>query len=467
MRTTTRFIALGSVAYITLAGTTLASAGGFSTARFGGEHGNAASDSVTALYYNPAGIALAGGTHIYAEGLFAFRTVSYNRAAGAVDNPDSPSTPSDAVASNVGEAKLANPIVSPFVGVTTDAGKKGLGLGIGLYVPYGGQAKWNKNPDYEGNTTYPGAVDGQQRWAIIEGEQKSIYITAAAAYSTPHRQLAFGVGLNVIMTDIALDRARNALGTDDVASEGNALLEAKSTDLALGIGMIWRPMRKARIGVSYQSQPSFGQMELAGTLTTKFGSSAPNADPVVLLQRMPDVARISAEIDASETMIVRLGAEWQNWSVFDEQCLVPKDDPSRRCSFNPDGSIDTADTSAAQSVLVNLPRHYHDGWNVKAGGGWHNKKMEVSGSLQYDANVIPDETMDPSLFDMNKVIAQLGLDYSLGTVSLHFAVGEVYYMSRTVEARTVDPVSPSRNPDMAGTYKSNVLYGTVGVGVEL
>jgi long-subunit fatty acid transport protein len=208
-------------------------------------------------------------------------------------------------------------------------------------------------------------------------------------------------------------------------------------------------------------------MELAGTLTTKCGSSPSNADPVVLLQRMPDSARIAAEIDASDSVIVRLGAEWQNWSVFDEQCLVPEDDPSRRCRFNPDGSIDTSDEGAAQSVLVNLPRHYTDGWNAKAGAAWHNDTIEIDGSLQYDASVVPDDTMDPSLFDMNKVIAQAGLDYTMGKISITVALGEVYYMKRTTEPRAEDPRAPSRNPDMAGAYSSNVLYALVGLGYAL
>jgi long-chain fatty acid transport protein len=303
---------------------------------------------------------------------------------------------------------------------------------------------------------------------VIEGEQRSIYITAAAAYSTPSKSLSFGAGLNVILNDIALDRARNALGTDDVVSEGNALLEVKNTTIGLGLGVQWRPTDSFRLGAAYQSQPGFGQMELEGTLTTKFGSSEPNADDVVLLQKMPDVARLAAELDASPSVILRAQFEWQNWSVFDQQCLVPTSDPNRRCAFNPDGSIDTDDPGAAQSVLVNLPRHWKDGWNAKVGGAWHDDLTEVAASVMYDANVVPDETIDPSLFDMNKVILQAGFDRQLNDMlSLHITVGEVLYMDRTTTPRATDPEAPSRNPDMAGVYKSNVAYGILGLGIHL
>src|SRR5450432_3382122 len=47
--------------------TTSSRAGGFSSAQFGGAHGNAASDSLTSIFYNPAGLALDDGTRAYAE----------------------------------------------------------------------------------------------------------------------------------------------------------------------------------------------------------------------------------------------------------------------------------------------------------------------------------------------------------------------------------------------------------------
>src|SRR5690242_16570946 len=48
-------------------------AGGFASAQFGGAHGNAASDSLTSIFYNPAGLALDHGTRAYVEALAAYR----------------------------------------------------------------------------------------------------------------------------------------------------------------------------------------------------------------------------------------------------------------------------------------------------------------------------------------------------------------------------------------------------------
>src|SRR5690606_34429940 len=104
--------------------------GGYATARFGGEHGHPATDHPTAMYFNPAGIALGDGTRIYAEGLFVFRAASYDRPAEAIDNlgagtPDDPT----AIAANSGQAELANFLVSPFLGVVSDLGTDSAAVG--------------------------------------------------------------------------------------------------------------------------------------------------------------------------------------------------------------------------------------------------------------------------------------------------------------------------------------------------
>lgn len=443
-----------------------AMAGGFSVARFGGEYGHAAADHVTAIYYNPAGIALGRGTRIYVEGTFAYRTADFDRDPGAIDNPGT-GTPDDAIAANEDPAHLANFLASPFAGVVTDLGMRGFGLGLAIYAPFGGQAEWDKNPDYEGNTMYPGAVDSAARWANIEGAQRTLYGTLGAGWSSPRRSVAFGVGLNVISSDVSLVRARNATGTDDVLGEGRSLLEVTDLTFGVGIGAMWRPTKNMRLGISYQSKPGFGQMSLEGTLTNRFGAGE-TEDDVILLQRMPDVARIAAEIRASNKTRIRLAADWQNWSTYDQQCIIYSTAENQLCTFQDDGSLDP-DAGGTQMVVVNIPRNWHDTFGVRAGVGQKvGETVEVAGSVSYDSSAVPDETMDPSLFDMNKVILQLGANADLGeTFRLTATLGQVIYLSRTTEPRAVDPMPPSLNPDMAGEYKSSVTYLLLGLGVNL
>jgi long-chain fatty acid transport protein len=461
-------VAAGLVSATLGAAASPASAGGFTTTRFGGEHGHAASSDLSSIYFNPAGLALGGGTAVYVEGLVAYRTVDYVRDAGAIDNPGT-GTPADAEAANAGPASLANVLAAPFIGVATSLGNTGLSVGVAAYAPFGGQADWDTNEAYRDDAAYPGAVDGTQRWAAIAGAQRTLYGTLGVAWRARDRRIAVGLGLNAISSEVSLLRARNATGTDDVTGEGRSLLELTDTTFGLGLGVMWQATPDVRIGASYQGRPGFGEMSLRGTLTNKFGSAPETVlEDVELRQALPDILRVAAEVRLSDALVLRLAADWQRWSAFENQCLVDYAvDPDPVCAFNEDGSLDTA--AGGRGVVVNLPRDWQDTFSGRVGAGYRvTPRLLAEGSVSLDTNAVPDETIDPSLFDMTKLIVQAGAQLTLGAgLFVRATLGQVVYFSRDVAPRAVDPAAPSRNPDMAGEYSQSVTYGLLGVGVTL
>jgi long-chain fatty acid transport protein len=224
MRSVTR---LSTILLALTTGAAAARAGGFTTTRFGGEDGHAATSDPTAVFYNPAGIAYSEGTHIYAEGLFAYRTVDYNRDAGAIDNAGT-GTPTDAVNRNSGKATLANTDRQPVPRRHHLASRRARHRRGGLSVPFGGQASWDKNQAFANDAMYPGAVDSSARWAAIEGEQRSLYYTLAGGWRSATVASASAPRLNVVQSKIHLVRARNFDGTDDLVRADGAIAEGRS-----------------------------------------------------------------------------------------------------------------------------------------------------------------------------------------------------------------------------------------------
>jgi long-chain fatty acid transport protein len=415
-----------------------------------------------------------GGTNLYVEGLFVNRTVTYVRPEGAIDNPGT-GTPDDVLDANSGEANLDNIVVSPFFGATSDFGIDNFGAGFAVYAPFGGQAEWGQNASYADDLDNPGAIDGVQRWASIEGKQVSLYLTAGAAYRLPKQRLSFGVGFNVIRNDISLVRARNATSTDDMVTstgtlvEGRSLLTAKNTTMSASIGVMFEPTDNLMFGASYQSQPGFGEISLQGTLTNKFGASAPAATDVELLHTLPDIARIGARYRPNDKVEVRVSGDFQRWSVFDKQCLLNMTIDDRKCSINPDGSTNVDDGGAG--VVVVLPRDYKDTFGVRGGASyWVMPVLETFAGLSYDSNAVPDHTIDAALMDMDKIIANLGVRYDLleGALQLSASYTQVFYSERTTDPRQRDmdgdPLisTPSLNPDGAGTYSQSIKLLTLG-----
>ncbi len=447
-----------------------AGATGWAVARFGGELGNPMADNPTALYYNPAGIAFAHGTNLYVEGLFALRSLSFDRDPGAIDHPNqTPGTPdAEGISANSGKNSLLNLIASPFIGVTTDFGVPNLGVGASLSVPFGGTASWDKN-DAFANSKYPGAVDGAQRWWDIEGTIQAIYFTVGGAYKLPGN-FSIGIAANVISTKLDDLRAANADGSDDLTTanggvlEGRAHISTSSTAFSIGAGLAWEPMPELRIGVSYQSQPNFGTITESGTLDKKLGQTGQTHNDVEHIYSLPDIVRLGASYNVSKQVQLRLWGAFERWSVFTSECIVDKTVATRSCSFNARG----VPTQQGNGVINNIPRYWQDAVAFRASGSYYvNPSVELQLGLGYDGNAVPDKTLESSLPDEVKINATLGAIFRnafVNRLNLHVGYSVFFGLERTI-APTDPPFDfPSRVPDSAGTYSQFIGLLDVGVG---
>lgn len=462
----------GTTAFMPLA----AHATGFMVARFGGERGNPMTDSPTALYYNPAGIAFGHGTRIYVEGLFAYRSLSFDRDPAGIDSPNQ-GTPD--LAANSGQASLGNFIVSPFLGVATDFGVPNLAVGAAFYVPFGGSASWDKNSTYANDSQYPGAVDGSQRWWDIEGQIRAMYGTVGGAYKLQvgGGELAFGLGANVVIHQTFDLRASNADGSDDLVrpsgdvQEGRALLDTSGVTFALGIGVQWRPTPQWTVGASYQSQPGFGEMSEKGTLEKRLGAAPTSRDDVDVAYALPDIVRLGVAYGLNDQVELRLWGSYERWSVFTKQCIM-RDVDGHNCALNARGATEPG----AVGVINNIPREWQDAFALRASGSyWLKPEIELMLGFGFDGNAVPDKTLETSLPDEMKLNGTVGAtfrDLLANGLTLYVAYSAFLGLERTIAPRarsttgeaTVPYDPPSRIPDSAGTYHQFVGLLTVGAG---
>lgn len=479
---------LGTVATVAAAATLAATApdahaSGLLVARFGGEWGHPMTDGVTALYYNPAGLALARGTRLELTGSFAWRDFVYRRNSEAIDNiqddgATGTGTPREAVSLNSGRAHLINFLATPFIGAASDFGVKGLGVAVGMFVPLGGQSIWSPSTK---SADYPGAVDGPQRWWTVEGTQRSIYGSLGVAYRIPQLKLSIGASLNLVLSEVHNNQARNADGTDNMVSgeyvaEGRAFVDVSGLDLAVGVGLMWEPVENLFIGASYQSQPGFGDQTLKGHVSLALGSG-PLGDGLTnvaeLRQAMPDVVRFGVRYGEPKRWEVRLFGNYVRWSVFKEQCTLNSSVADRSCQG----------TSPPGKIII-VPRDWHDGFEVRIGGSyWVSPDVELAAGMGYDSNAVPDKTLEPALHDADKLTFTLAARIKLlEQLSLTANYTQVVYFDRTIAPRGRVPVDPNnpggatvsnlaatgyrealRTPDAAGAY--HVALGLLEIGL--
>ncbi len=463
-------LSLVAVLVCALAIPSMAWASGFSVARFGGEHGHPTTSNATAIYYNPAGLVLNKGTHIFLDGTLVLRSVTYERPASAISNPVDME---GAEAANAGEATLFNTAVLPFMGIASDFGTDWFAAGLALYAPFGGSATWDENDAYRDHPHFPGAVDGVQRWYSIEGTIRSLYLTAATAFHVEDANLSLGLSLSGIKSEINSIRARNAGGSDDLVAsaedpsliEGRALLDAAGYQVGFGAGLIWQPLPdELWLGLSYTSKPNVsGGMELEGELTQILVTAKePKVDNVKVSQDLPDIYRFGARMRPSEKYELRMFADYTRWSALEVQCVL-LDGEGQECAYsgtedaitNP-GGVENAGTPPTQA----LGRFWKDAFGVRLGGSyWFLPELETLVGVGYDSSSVPVEVMDPALFDMEKMTASLGARWkALDSLALGLTFTQVIYFEVDTEGKGINSQLGAglAQPGNDGVYNQSV-----------
>jgi long-chain fatty acid transport protein len=471
-----------------------ADASGLSTARFGGEHGHVTGTNATTIYYNPGAIALQKGTHIYIDGLIALRGARYTRPASAVNlNPgqmegDTPLSVQAAPGANDGTASLFNVAGAPFLGVTSDFGTKFFFGGAAVYVPFGGGARWKPNETYRNDPNFGGAADGVQRWYAIDGNLRTFYITGAVGFKIEAARMTLGFSGSAIYTSFDTIRARNADGTDNLVTgmdpdytlkEGRSWLQAKGWQGGFAAGLTVEPVKDVFwIGASYTSQPNVkGGMALKGTLTNIFANAAEAAvTNIELTQSYPDIIRLGFRVRPIPKLELRVFADYTRWSVMDKQCvLIVKDDPSnaddRKCDFDNSKTALTDPTNfggpgdGVVDVTQHLPRYWKDAGGVRIGVGyWFIEELETYLGLGYDSSAIPVQTVDPALFDMDKISVTGGVLWKAHKhLAIGATIGQIIYLTLDTKGRNVlnQFQAPTKQASADGIYKQWLTIGNL------
>ena len=122
-------------------------------------------------------------------------------------------------------------------------------------------------------------------------------------------------------------------------------------------------------------------------------------------------------------------------------------------------------------MTLNINRLWRDAFGIRAGASyWLDPSVELYLGGGYDGNAVPDETIDPSLFDMEKLSVAAGVKLSLlkERLKLAFTYTQVIYMTREVSVNADDPSSNafkgvSNGPSSAGTYEQAIGVGNLNL----
>ncbi len=432
-------IALLAISAATTFGAT-AGAAGLSVPYIGGEKGYPVTSNPSAIFYNPAALSLGEGTQLEIDATLVFRSATYTHEFEGDGDKDFPE-PEGAEGANNGTATLFNVIGGPSVFFATHMDD--LSIGAGIYVPYGGSLKWDKNEDFAGSADFPGAADGVARWHSIEGSLIVANLSVGGAYKWD--RLSLGLAANLMYTQVAFNQARNEASNNDIDREGRSLIEASGWDWSFTVGLTAEIVKEELwFGLSYLSQPNLGDgSTLTGTLDNSFSQSTKDVD---FHQSLPDVIRGGLRYVPDPAIEVRLSGDYSRWSAFEEQCVSEAGKP---CGLDPDGK-------ALNGTIRHFNRSFKNAWGGRLGFSYFpTDKLEVLGGIGFDSNAIPAKTLEPALMDAGDISATIGGSVAVNDgLSLGAQYTHIQFFDRDTRglSQLATAASGGTNPDGAGQY---------------
>ena len=177
------------------------------------------------------------------------------------------------------------------------------------------------------------------------------------------------------------------------------------------------------------------------------------------------MVRVGARWRPKPSFELRLSGEFARWSVFDRQCVLDRAEPARSCKVLPTGEVDVS--GGGKGVLLNIERRWKDAWGIRVGASYFVRdNFELFIGFGYDANAVPDQTLEASLVDMDKFLITVGGKAQLVKRKLGLKVSytQIVFLDRTVAPHALTLQPPAKSPDGGGTYTQSV--GTLGLALE-
>jgi len=459
-------------------------------------------DDWSAMYWNPAGLTQICGFHAGLSFEMIMPTANFTPAQWSYiapplyfGNPDTVETSFSNMRTD-GTENEPRTFYIPAFGITYQMSDK-LTVGLGFYAPFGLGAEWDLlNTDLY-NKNYP-QIDYSDDLKIVD-----LHPTIAYKLS---EKISVGVGLSIVYADIIIRTPKYVpnpyLTTKDLAGfrytlanlggtnpEYNHLLidsELAGTGLGFGgnLGLMFNVTDNFKIGLSarYYNDVSidgrinatayFADLEAAhnaiqtglkpvldgklakgeisekdyGALINYYsGGSSVVYDDVSGDTKLPLPMEVGIGLSYSgiRNLLIAADFNWTQWSAWD---MIEID-------------LETGEKS-------NLVENWQDGMRYSLGLEYSLGLLKLRGGYYHEGCVVPNETLSPTIPDINSRDAvNLGLYFELGLISLHASYEKILIGDKTVDAWVFN--APENSYDnLAGDYGMKVNNIMFGVGYK-
>jgi len=348
----------------------------------------AKADDVTAIRFNPAGIASLSGLQAYAGLVMVFGQPTATGPSGAGEETE----------------LIAAPLPQLYVsyGLPYD-----FAVGIGVFSDYGLKLEW------------PQGWSG--RFLDTYVDLTTVTINPTIAWR-PVRWLAIGVGMDVVPALADIERAVNLVDT-----EGSVRFRGNEVGLGGDVGVLFegpipshRQLPLFSLGVTYRSRYDLSFDD--GAITVR---APPELSGILHDARatarvpIPDFVSAGVGVRPLDSLFLQIQLDWVHWSRLQTLQL-------------------TAPTNPALNETI--PEGWSDSYTLRAGGELALGRTRLRLGFGYDWTPVPAATLSPLLPDADRYLVSAGFGIELPAhLFLEASVMGVIFRSRTSEL----PVFPA------------------------
>ena len=426
-RATLALLALGAMLILPLSE---AQAGGFAIYEQGARAMGRASafvaspDDPSAIFYNPAGLALLDGTQIYFGGTIILPSADFS---GAAPFPGA----------GVSETMESQTFLPPNVYVSHRLNEKVV-LGVGLHVPFGLGTKW------EGPATFTG------RNLSINAEIQQIAVNPTVAFSVNDR-LSLGVGVDVRFSKVMLDRYVLAPFLHPVSGQPFDLAVASvesdnATGVGFDVGLLYDINDQWTFGFSYRHGMNIDYEGTAKFEQILTGIDQIDNNPVVLLSLVDQDVTTSIEYPyivtgglafrVNDNLLVEGDLQYFGWYTF-EQLVI-------------EGLLTGPEV---------VDEDYEGAFILRFGAEWQKTdKLALRGGLLIDQSPTPPKSVSPLLPDADRTGITAGVGYDMGNFTIDAAILYLLF---------ADADTKGQHPFYNGVYDNSAFLFALNIGIPI
>jgi long-chain fatty acid transport protein len=322
----------------------------------------AVANDPTAIYWNGAGLTQLGGTNFIIGGTLIAPGSSFR-----------------GVAPQITEYKTDDQVFYPPHIFATHRINNDFAVGLGFTVPFGLGTKW--------------ADDWVGKYLALKTDLMVFTISPVLAYQIMDG-LSVSAALVYSWATVEITRKNS-----QTPFEGDAFVQLKGEDnsaFGYNLGLMYKPMEKLSLGVSFHSQVKY---DFKGTANTT------GAEQLIAAGELPVNEDITAELttpfnlafgiayDVMPNLKISADFQYVGWSSYD----------TLKVDFTNPNFTDLAS-----------PRLYDNSYIIRLGGDFKvTNEFELLGGIYFDKNPVKPEYLNPSLPDANRIGLSIGINYKI------------------------------------------------------